>query len=115
MVFSSYGVAQNRDGAKSETPGAEREKRASEARGLAPVRMFCRQERLHHDLVRLHADRNNGQQGIFRRLKFLLRLAFLNYGEVPGTGVGDQQIILILRKRQRVGMGSDWQIRYYLA
>src|SRR6266851_8690144 len=53
---------------------------------LASVRKVGRQERLHHDLVGLHADRDNGQQGIFRRLQ-LLRLPLLNHGEVSRAGV----------------------------
>src|ERR1700687_5523087 len=77
---------------------------------LAAVRYFRRQKRLHHDLVRLHADGNDGQQGIFRWLQ-LLRLAFLDYRQVSGTGIKHQQIILILRERQRVGMGPYREIR----
>ena len=37
---------------------------------------------------------------------FFFGCAFLNHGQVSRTGIKHQQIILILRKRQRVGMRS---------
>jgi hypothetical protein len=52
-------------------------------------------KRLHHNLIGLHSHRNDGQQGIFRRLQFFW-LAFLNDGEVSGAGVKHQQIVLTL-------------------
>jgi hypothetical protein len=48
-------------------------------KNLTPVGNFRHQERLHHDLVRLHTDGDDGQEGVFRRLQ-LLGLAFLNHG-----------------------------------
>ena len=78
-------------------------------KNLTPVGNFHRQERLDHDLVRLHADGDDGQEGVFRRLQ-LRGLSFLNHRQVSGTGVEHEQIVLILRKRQRIRVCSHGKI-----
>ena len=76
---------------------------ASENRFLATVRKFRGQERLHYDLIRLHANGNDRQQRIFRGFEFLLRLAFLNHGDVPRAGVDDEEIIRLCESASASG------------
>src|SRR6267378_2241374 len=73
---------------------------------LPVVSGFRCQERLHYNLIRLHADWDDGSQRVFRRLQFLW-FPFLDYGYISGTGVENEQVVLALRKGERVGMCAD--------
>src|SRR5256885_3382233 len=75
---------------------------------LALVDYPCGQECLYHNLIRLHADGNHGSERVFRWLQFFW-FPFLDYGYISGTGVENEQVVLALRKGQRIGMRTDGQ------
>src|ERR1700722_1480871 len=67
-----------------------------------------RYERLHHNRIWLHADGNQRHQGIFGRLQFA-RLAFLNHSHIARLRIEHQQVILVWRERERIGMTAYGQ------